>query len=146
MERVPIMAANARVFPRMDMSISGALRTQLMIIVASIPVFSRKFEWYDDPFRCCFIGVVYHTVFRMSGRTKSVFNREDSDCHLIHTRVLPTQTEIYCLTPPAPAFIFLKCIKLLSYVTLCIPVKRTFVTSRQLNVWEIIYLKCGESF
>ena len=30
------MAANTKALPRMDMSISGALRTQFMIVIASL--------------------------------------------------------------------------------------------------------------
>ena len=35
MEGVLIMAANIKALPRMDMSISGALRTQFMMIIIS---------------------------------------------------------------------------------------------------------------
>ena len=35
MEGVLIMAANIKALPRMDMSISGALRTQFMMIIVS---------------------------------------------------------------------------------------------------------------
>ena len=35
MEGVLIMAANTKALPRMDMSISGALRTQFMMIIVS---------------------------------------------------------------------------------------------------------------
>jgi len=35
MEGVLIMAASTKALPKMDMSISGALRTQLMIIIVS---------------------------------------------------------------------------------------------------------------
>ena len=35
MEGVLIMAANTKALPRMDMSISGALRTQFMMVIVS---------------------------------------------------------------------------------------------------------------
>ena len=53
MEGVLIMAANTKALPRMDMSISGALRTQFMMIIVSGVELSSLSEWWSaDPSLC----------------------------------------------------------------------------------------------
>jgi len=53
MEGVLIMAANTKALPRMDMSISGALRTPLMmIIVSGVELSSFSERWFADSLLC----------------------------------------------------------------------------------------------
>jgi len=47
MEGVLIMAANTKALPRMDMSISGALRTQFMMVTVSGVKLSSLFECWS---------------------------------------------------------------------------------------------------
>ena len=53
MEGVLIMAANTKALPRMDMSISGALRTQFMMTIVSGEELSSLSErLFADPLLC----------------------------------------------------------------------------------------------
>ena len=59
MEGVLIMAANTKALPRMDMSISGALRTQFMMIIVSGVELSSFCEGWSTAPLCLLVLFVF---------------------------------------------------------------------------------------
>ena len=97
MEGVLIMAANTKALPRMDMSISGALRTQFMMtIVSGIELPSLSYWWSADPLLSLSVLVIINVG--QNSELDFTFNRKQIICPFRSSKVHITKlTEKFIL-------------------------------------------------